>query len=151
MKMRKGFSLVEIMMAVVAGSIVLLATGSVLISSQRSWVKSWEMANLQRSSSYALLRMTRSIKDGASAEVEDDGTAITIHRKDDWIRYSWPSGTNDLKCQVKGGQMQPILDGNLQSITFTLNGNKIGIDLKLQKDDLQNHFVSTVTMRNFGG
>jgi hypothetical protein len=51
---------------------------------------------------------------------------------------------------IEGGQPQNLLDGNVESLYFTVAANRINIDLRLRKGNLEDHFVSTVTIRNYG-
>jgi len=148
---RKGFTLVELALVMVIGAIMILAAGIVLWSGQILWNKAWSKVNLQRDASYALNRMSRSIRGGSSAELESTGKGIKIYREADWIRFFLDESTNDIKCQVEGREPETVINGNIESLGFSIEGNKIGIDLKLKKDNLQDYVVSTVMMRNYGG
>lgn len=150
-KRQKGFTLIEVTIGSVAGIIVILAAGTALVSGHMFWNKAWEKANLQRDASYAMLRISGPIKAGRSAELESDGKAIKIYREADWIRFFLEEGSSDLKCEIEGEEPQTVLNGKVEDVTFTLQGNLLGIDLKLKKDNFQIHLVSTVMMRNYGG
>ena len=156
-KTQKGFTLVEVMVGTVAGAIVLLAAGTALVAGQTFWNKAWAKANLQRDASYAVLRISRSIRAGNSATVEDDGTALRIYTEGGWIRFSAVPDTKGLRLDYgnKGSEtihsFETILNGNLEDLEFTVEANRVGIDLKVKKDNLQNDFLSTVMMRNYGG
>jgi len=150
-KRQRGFTLIEVTIGSVAGVIVILAAGTALVFGHMFLNKAWEKANLQRDASYAMLRISGPIKAGRSAELESDGKAIKIYREADWIRFFLEEGSSDLKCEIEGGEPQIVLDGKVEDVTFTLQGNLLGIDLKLKKDDFETHLVSTVMMRNYGG
>ena len=147
---QKGFTLVEVLMAAAIGAIVLIASGTVLVGGHTFWNRAWEKANLQRDASYAMLRISRSIKAGTSAQVEGEGKAIRISREAGWIRFSSSPGTSDLKCQIEGGP-EIVINDNVEYLQFNLEDNKVTIDLRLNDDNSQNHFVTTVMMRNYGG
>ena len=147
-KGQKGFTLIEVMIAIVASVILLLAAGTALVSGHTFWNKAWEKVNLQRDASYAMLKISHSIKEGMSAELESDGKAVKIYRETDWIRFFLEEASNNLKCQIEGGEPQTVVNGKVEDVTFTLQGSLLGIDLKLKKDNFQIHFVSTVMMRN---
>ena len=146
----KGFTLIEILIVIAIGAILLSAIGVVLVSGHIFLNRAWKSVGLQRDASYAMLRMSHSIKAGRSAELENYGKGIKIYRETDWIRYFLEDGSKDLKCEIEGGQPQIVVNGNVEDLGFTLEAYKIGIDLTLKKDNLQNHFVSTVMMRNYG-
>lgn len=148
---QKGFTLVEVIMAAVIGAIVILASGTVLVTSHTFLDRGIEKANLQRDASYAMLRISRSIKAGRSAELESDGKAIKIYRDADWIRFFLDENSSDLKCEIEGEEPQSVITDNVEDLQFNLEGNKVTIDLRLNDDNSQNHFVLTVMMRNYGG
>ncbi len=150
-KSQEGFTLVELMIAIAAGAILVLAAGIVLSIGHTSWNKAWKKVNLQREASYAMLSMSRPIKAGTSAQVEDGGKTVVIYEDANSIRFSQPDGTNDLQCQA-GGQPYTLINGKVESLLFTIDPNKpstVTIDLKLTEDGAQTHFVSTVMMRNY--
>ena len=151
MKRQNGFTLIELMTGMVASMIVLLAAGSVLIVGNRYWDKTWDKVGLQRDASYAMLKISRSIRAGTSAELESDGTGIKIYRKSDWIRFYLDGDNNDLKCEIEGGTPQIVVGSSIADIEFALDANRVDIGLKLGKDNFHNHFVSSVMMRNYGG
>jgi len=150
-KTQKGFTLVEVMIGIAAGVILLLAAGTALVGGQRFWSNAWAKANLQRDASYAMLRISRSAKEGISAQLDNEGKLLRIYREAGWITFYSPQGTNDLNCQIEGQDPQTIINGNVENVTFTLQDKLIGIDLRLTKDNSQTRFVSTVMMRNYGG
>jgi prepilin-type N-terminal cleavage/methylation domain-containing protein len=156
-KSRKGFTLIELMVAIVASAIVVLAAGIVIVIGQTSWNQTWKKVNLQRDASYAMLRMSQSIKAATSAAADVNGPVLNIKIKDPntgtikTITFSYVADTNNLQCQI-GGQPQTIINGEVKDLQFNVAGNNtVTIDLSLKKDDAQAHFISTVMMRNYGG
>ena len=149
-KSQKGFTLIELAIAIVAGVVLILAAGVILFIGQIFWNQAWKKVNLQRDASYAMLRMSHSIKAGTAAEVLDDGKTVKIYRSGDYIRFFWVEGTNDLKSQIEG-KPEILINDKVEYVQFNVVGNKITIDLELKEDDAQTHFVSTVMMRNYGG
>jgi len=132
------------MIAIVTSAIVVLATGIVILFGQTFWNDAWKKVNLQRDASYAMLRMSQSIKEASSAAVDANGTLIV----DGNIRFY--HATDNLQCQI-GGQSQTIINGKVENLQFNVAGNTVTIDLSLKEDDAQTHFISTVMMRNYGG
>jgi len=149
-KIQKGFTLVEVLIAIITGLIVLLAAGMVTVTGHRTWNEAWKKVNLQRDASYAMLRISSTIKAGKSAKVEGDGKALTIYRDADWVRFSLAPGTKNLNCQFEG-KPETIINNKTEYLNFNVEGNTVGVDLKLKEDNLQTHFTSTVMMRNYGG
>jgi prepilin-type N-terminal cleavage/methylation domain-containing protein len=150
-KRQKGFTLIELMIAVMAGVVLILAAGMVLSIGHTFWNKSWEEANLQRSASYAILIMSHSIRAATSAQEEAGGTALKIQKQGTSdIRFSYVEATNELRSQF-GAQPETVINDTVEDLQFNVVGKKVTIDLRLQKDNAQTHLVSTVMMRNYGG
>ncbi len=150
-KKQKGFTLMEVVIAMGISTIVILAGGAVLVASHTRWNKAWDDVNLQRDASHTMLELTRSIRASTSATVEANGTAIKIYDNDGgWKIFSLGSGDDNIQCEIEGQSPRTIIDRNLQGLQFNIEGNRVTIDLKLKKDNQQINLVSTVLMRNYG-
>ena len=156
-KRQKGFTLIELVIAIFTGTIVIVATGMILFFGQRTWNSTWNRTNLQRDASYAMLKMTRDIKAGASAQVEDSGKGLKIFNGGDWVRYFTASGAAMLTLKSETGGIsyttslsQTVVKDNVEAVKFNVTGNTVTIDLKMKEYNLETHFASTVMMRNYG-
>jgi len=151
-KRRKGFTLIELVIAMFTSAIVIVAAGMILFFGQKTWNSTWDRTNLQRDASYAMLRMTRDIQAGISAQVESNGEGLKIFKAGDWVRYFAASDASKLalKSETGGGGSETIIEDNLEAVQFKVTGNTVAIDLKLKEDNLETHFASTVMMRNYG-
>ena len=149
---QKGFTLIELIIAAFTGTIVIVAAGMILFFAQRTWNSTWDRTNLQRDASYAMLRMTRDIKAGVSAQVEDNGKGLRIFNGADWVRFFTTSGGSllTLKRETSGGGSETVIEDNMQAVQFNVTGNTVTLDLKLKEYNLETHFASTVMMRNYG-
>ena len=168
-KKQKGFTLIELLITVVITLIMVLGVGTVLVGGHTLWNKGLNNVNLQRDASYAMLLLRRPIKAATNAKVESNGTALRIYRKEGgWIRFSLVAGTdtpqggppgqgpiiggsNGIQSKVQGQSPQTIIGNNVEDLEFNVEDNRVKIDLKLKKDNLRMHLVSTVLMRNYGG
>jgi len=153
LKTRAGLTLIEIIVALAAAFIVLLATAIILIFGQKSLDHGWRQVNLQRDASYAMLKMKQSIRNAAKAELEEDGSVVKIYRNSGWIKYKFVPGQKNLLCQLKGEQGQILLDGIVESVTFGIDPathNTVTVGLNLKKNDCQAQISSTIMMRNYG-
>lgn len=150
-KKQSGFSLIEVVIAMGISTIVLLAVGGVLASSHTRWNNTWGKVNLQQDGSYVMLELSKAIKEAASATVENDGKQILIYDADgSWVEYTFNSDTGSLEYEVEGQSTQTLIDGYVEDLRFTVEDNKVGIDLELKIDDQEVHLDSTVQMRNYG-
>ncbi len=143
---QRGFTLIELIIAIAAGAIVILATGIVVSLGQTSWNTAWRKVNLQRDASYAMLKMNKIIKSAATADV--NGPVLSIDGGD--IEFTYDSVDGDLESTV-GGVTETILDGTVDNLVFGVSGSTVTIDLNLKEDSVEVRFVSTVMMRNSGG
>jgi len=151
-KRQKGFTLVELIIAMFTGTIVIVAAGMILFFGQRTWSNTWDRTNLQRDASYAMLRMVRDIKAGASAQEEDSGNALKVFQGGDWVRYSTVSGGSmlALRRETGGGSSDTVIEDSVEAVQFNVTGNTVTIDFKMKKYNLETHLASTVMMRNYG-
>ena len=154
-KVQKGFTLIELTIAMLTGAIVILAAGMILFYGQKSWNSTWKRVNLQRDTSYAMQRMSRPIKAGSSAQIEGSGEGLRIYndKEGSWRRFFVQPASNNLmlKSEIVGGNTtETILDDTVEALQFNVTGTTVRIELKLREDNLQTHFVSTVMMRNYG-
>lgn len=148
-KRQKGFTLIELMTGLLAGGIMVLAAGTVLVTSHVAWDNALEKADLQREASYTMLRMTSHIQAATAAEVEGEGTAIRIYTEAGWVRF-FGNDSYDLKCHVDGHSEVTIND-NTETLGFNVVGNVVTIALELRKGNFHTGLASTVMMRNYGG
>ncbi len=149
-KSQKGFTLVELMIAMTAGTILVLVAGMVLVVGQTSWNNAWKRVNLQRDASYAMLVMNRSIRAATSAAVDaNGGTALTTYGTGNKVKFSRMAGTHNLQCQIEA-QPQTLISDKVDYLHFDVNEPRhtVTINLGLKKDDAQTYFESTVMMRN---
>ncbi|MCH7556068.1 MAG: prepilin-type N-terminal cleavage/methylation domain-containing protein [Planctomycetes bacterium] len=158
-KGQKGFTLIELIIAMFTSTIVIVAAGSILFYGQKSWNNILQRVNLQRDASYAMQRMSRTIKAGTSARIEGNGTGIRIYNDVEgvWRRFFVQPVANNannltLKTAIVGESIsdETILDDKVEDLQFNVTGTTVSIELKLRDDNLQTHFVSTVMMRNYG-
>ena len=151
-KGQKGFTLIELIISMFTSTIVIVAAGSILFYGQKSWNNTCKRVNLQRDASYAMQRMSRSVKAGISAQVEASGKGLKIFNEGGWMRFFLSPATDKFTLKGEDGETNfaTILDDNVEDLQFNVTGSTVRIELKLSEDNLQTHFVSTVMMRNYG-
>jgi archaellum component FlaG (FlaF/FlaG flagellin family) len=150
-KFQKGVTIVELLMAITASLIVILATGIIIIFGQTSWNQTWRRVNLQRSAAYAMQWMSQSIQRSVSASAPDVNVLSLSTTDGNDIVFTYIEDTNDLQIQIGARTPQVIVDGTIENLQFGVVGNAVTIDLILEDEDVQTRLVSTVMMRNYGG
>lgn len=152
-KSQKGLTILELMIAVSAAVILILAAGIVIVIGQTSWNDTWGSVSLQRDASYGMLLMTRSIQAAQAAQKSSDGGTLYIPNQSDpnVIKFYYVADTNSLQLKVGGGSVQTVIAGGVNNLQFDVGTNTVTIDLSLKKDDAQAELKSTVMMRNYGG
>ena len=150
-RIKKGFTLIEVMFAIAASAVLILATGTLLVGAHSSFSGSWTKVQLQRDASYAMSRIARSIREGESVNLEAGSKSIRVDQEADWVRFAFNPGRDSLERYDPGGGPETILEGTVESLRFNVVGNTVMIDLTIKQGDLQNHFISTVMLRNSSG
>jgi Tfp pilus assembly protein PilE len=149
-KSRSGLTLIELVIAIAASTIVILATGIIIIFGQTSWNQTWKRVNLQRDASYAMQWMSQSIQRATSATADVNVLSLSTTDGNNII-FTYVEDTNNLRFQIGARTPQTIINGTVKDLQFGKVGNTITIDLRLENDDVQTRLVSTVMMRNAGG
>ena len=150
-KSKKGFMLIEVVIAMSISLIVILAVGVVLVANHTRWNNSWAKVNLQQYASYVMLTLSHTIKKAASTTVEDNGRQIKVYDADgNWVKFTFQSNAKSLEYQEQGQSTQILIDGYVENLSFEVQDNKVGIDLTLKRDDQEVQLDSTVYMRNYG-
>lgn len=76
----QGFSLAEVMVALVSGSILALTAGSMLFYTYLGWRRSGQAVEIQRDASVAVALLSHSLRRTAAVNVTVAGSRITIVR-----------------------------------------------------------------------
>jgi len=150
-KKQDGFVLIEVVIAMGISLFVLLAVGGVLAASHTRWNNTWGKVNLQQDGSYVMHQLSQTIKEAASATVENNGKKIQIYDTDgNWVKYVFNRNNKQLRYKPQGQSTLILIDGTVEDLRFNVEDNKVGIDLTLKTDDQEVHLDSTVQMRNYG-
>lgn len=167
-KQQRGFSLIEMMVAVVILGLIILALVTFFTGGTKAWVAGQSQLEAQRNARQAMDRMVREIRE-ASNVIASSTSSIEINFNTPWntnLKYSW-----------SGDEWDPILRGtiplinNVQSLAFTFFDtsnvevdltlteesaskiSKVHIDLRVDVDQDSNPDITLnadVKLRNFG-
>ena len=154
LKNRAGLTLIEVMVAMISASLVVLATGSILMFGQRSLNRQWQHVNLQREVSNTMLEIKHTIRGANKALLEaEDGLAVRIYNSAGWTRYMFNPGTKSLRYQKEGQEEKTLLFGLVESASFVIDpttNSTVTVTIKLQQGEYQAQATSTINMRNYG-
>jgi len=145
--------MVEMLVALAAASIVILATAIIMVFGQQSYNRSWQQANLQRDAAYTMLRIKQSIRNATAAQLDEDEMGIKIFRPTGWIRFRFEQGQNDLQYQLEGEEERTLLDGRVSGATFEIDASNhkvVTVGLELAKGCCTTKMTTSTLMRNFG-
>lgn len=149
---RTGLTLLEMMIALAAGLIVMLGTGSLLALAQKSWNREWDQANLQRDVSYAMLKVKQSIRNGTQAQLDADGYGVKIYHTAGWVHFWYSPSQKNLYYQLEGETAQLLLNNVVEDASFEVDATThktVTVGLELQKGACEAQLSSTTMMRNY--
>jgi prepilin-type N-terminal cleavage/methylation domain-containing protein len=151
MKYKKGFTLVELLLSLTIASILILSSAVVMLGGNAMWERGLQRANLQRDASFAMTKITRAIREGNNAVLEDNGNIIKITNSSNWVKYYRDSSTKKLMLEVQDEIPVAIIDDNIIKLQFQQQPKLISVTLSLEEDDYTVEYTSTVMMRNLEG
>ena len=144
MKHNNGFTLVELLCAIVAGSIVTAATATILLLGLRMNANANEMATQDNQAVICLTVMENMIKEKNVVEVkEEDGQKKINVKVDDTTTEALFTFTADGKIKTSA---QAVLLEDVYACEFEMSADKKTIKIKLQLDKDEEPFVKTVRL-----
>jgi type II secretory pathway pseudopilin PulG len=153
LKIRPGFTLVEVIVAFLALAMVILAAGVILVFGQNSFDEQLQQVNFQRDASCSIMRMKQAIRSARKAELEEEGNTVKIYNNSGWVKYKFVSDQKKLLYQFEGNNEQVLLDGVVESASFQIdpvNQNAVIVNLFLKNADYEVQLSSKTMMRNYG-
>ena len=148
---RTGLTIIELMVAAAAVTIVIFAAAIMLVSGQKAWNNELLRSSLQRDASYAMLKMKKSISSATQAQIDKDELGIILTQTAGSVRYRFNPESKDLFCQVEGESLEQILNGTVEDLTFAIDPNTkkmVSVDIELQKNNCAARLYSKTLMRN---
>ena len=111
-----GFTLVELMMAMLAMSVMLVATGSMLVFGWLGWRRNVESLNMQRDAVIAMKTIANEIRGSALSDISGDSAGIYF------------DGSSVMAADIaisSGVSLQafdpPVIGSNMVEVVFTLS------------------------------
>ena len=141
----KGFTLVELMVAIIILSIVVLSVGMILTSSWRFWNNGWQQVGVQRDASYAFSRIEKVVRAGSSAVVLGGGSGLQVTSNS--ITNTFQLNGNVLQL-ITGSTTENIVSGVQNNTPFSILGNTVTAELILQNGNSGTDFRTAILLRN---
>ncbi len=162
LKGKKGFSLVELMIAMVIAGILFLIVGIIQVSSTNFWIRGNDKVVLQGESSFMLTVLTKAIRESTNAQILNSGQRLELERKDknknlEWTKVFYQDG-KDLKYKINEEEDEILISGILHSLDFNFPEQNeegeyvpgvIGIEVVLKRKEESFSTQKTIVMRNF--
>ena len=154
---QKGFTLIELIIAISLSSILFLMVATMLVADRRHWSSTSKKLNLASDASAAMSKMRSEIMLGSRAP----GSPNKVSAKGDSLinigsKYFASNGDGDLIFNNGSGD-KAVFKEIVSSLSFsfpavTVGGvtldNAVGIDLTVRDGNLQRQLTSTVFLRN---
>ena len=160
MEIKKGFTLIEFIVAMTVGAILLVVAGVLQTTSSRLWLKGSNKIFLQTESSFALAVISKSVRHSNLAEVLDDGTTLQLTKvyrdQDNEITTFFLEG-KDLKQQFDDEESTVILKDIVDEVLFTFPAEDmynnivyrgVGVKMTLLKSKESFSSEKVIAMRN---
>lgn len=115
-KDKKGFSIIELMVAMIISSIFVITIGTMLYFSFSNWRKSRVAAELQQDAIFATDMLSRAIRPSSFSGITVSGSTLTIGNKSFYL-----SGKNliyDPDTAVSGNEATIISGSRVASLSF---------------------------------
>lgn len=147
-KNKSGFTLIELMMAALAFSILALATGSMLVFGWQGWKKMNDSVDMQRDASLAMYIIAREVRKSTIANITVGDTRLEcISPNGEIIEFTVMDG--NLTMAVDGTFAMHLVRGqatSLKSEKTTDRSVELTLNLMAGRDPCQ--IVSTIYARN---
>jgi len=142
-----GFTMAELMVALVAASVLAITAGMTLVYSHSCWRRNNAAMELQRDATLAMYRLSRAVRGASANDVTtplagQSAERLTIQTTEfrvdgDHLLYDPDTGI--------GGDEVVIVDGRLKTFTVTNLATGTGMSITLE---LQNENGNEVTITN---
>jgi len=142
-----GFTMIEMLVALAAASILAITAGITLVYSHSGWRRNNAAMELQRDATLAMYRLSRAVRGASANDVTtplagQSAERLTIQTTEfrvdgDHLLYDPDTGI--------GGDEVVIVDGRLKTFTVTSLSTGIGVSIILE---LQNENGNEITITN---
>jgi prepilin-type N-terminal cleavage/methylation domain-containing protein len=138
---KDGFTIVELLIGIIAASILALMAGTMLMNAYKGWVRSLALADMERDAAVAIHTLDLAVR-GATNAV--GGATLTVSLPSNGItRVFSTTGVSPRKSLAYNGMT--LVNGRLGSFSATVTGSVVGVTMVVSAID-QNGQDTGVTM-----
>jgi prepilin-type N-terminal cleavage/methylation domain-containing protein len=143
----RGFTIIELMVAMVIGSILAITAGSMLYYIFLTWHRNTDEVELQRDATIAMNMISRAIRAATANDIQAASQSLVIKNKTFYNTNS--SLWYDPDTTIANNEIE-IINNKVNSISFINNApeHSIGIDIELQDGVKSTAVSSTISYRN---
>ena len=146
---RVGFTVMELLMAVIAFAIMSTAVGSILVSTWINWVQNRTSISMQRDAGLATYLMAREIRRtplSFGAYYINDGNPLTCVNTNGTYVFSLNGA--DLEMQVDGGPAFTLVNGTCTYFNTSISSGAVVVEFDLDTGSDSSRNVMTIYPRN---
>jgi prepilin-type N-terminal cleavage/methylation domain-containing protein len=147
----RGFTIVELMIAMLAGSILALTAGIVLFQGFTVLTRNRAAAELQRDGSIAVEMLQRKLRESTRSDIRLVTGGIEIDLPGGKTASLTDNGAGDLVYDPdtgSGGGLVTIIDGTLVAMTAELSNTLARIELNLSNGEEGTDLDAVIHFRN---
>jgi len=132
-----GFTLVELMVSMLATSIVALTAGTMLFYGYVGWTKNRSAIDIQRDGTLVLDMLSRTIREAAESDITMEADGIRVATAEGEVAFLSSGNTLTYHYIANGLPAQmTLVDDRLDLFTPSLVTNKgVRVDLRIQEGD----------------
>jgi prepilin-type N-terminal cleavage/methylation domain-containing protein len=146
-----GFTLVELLAAMVAGSVLVLSVGIMLNYGYRGWNRNSANVDMQLDGAAVMKTVNRYVREARAVDITVASGSLSIRNTNSMVTVRlYQSGSNlvfDPNTAVSGNEMT-MIRGRVTSFTPSWQTNRVAVTLMLNQGSETVLLTSAVTFRN---
>ncbi len=166
-KLSGGFTLAELMMAMLLAGIVFSAASVIMAFGQKSLDREWERTAIQRDAARVMQFIKHNVRGASIAKTIGGGKGIIVYKDNRWMLLKYDANKKSIRClSQKSEPDEKIVNGELdleskdawylverlvESASFSIDSasaSTVIVDFTLKDGEYKSSVKSSVTMRN---
>ena len=146
--MKKGFTLIEVIVAILLSTIALFGIGTLVILANNDWRESREIVALQSDLDLANYTLKGVLEEAYEIEIPEEVRIIASY-KTDWQKEFYQDGKRLMLKDIKNPEKPEEVINSLKSISFEqpyTNCIKVNLEVEKESKELENCLI--IYLRN---